>query len=260
MKPVIGLVLLGLFHSNADGSQADGDLRIVNGYELDISSAKYALSLWVDGNFQCGASIITLSHALTAGHCVYNYINYPSRITLNGGSTSPTFGGFTIPVVAVAVHPNYNANAYALVSDFDAAVLTVPVNEFGGKPNMAPIELAFAETPVGTTCYVVGWGRTNFNVPVFANSLRYAYMDIISLDTCAAVSAPSTITSNMICAKYPYGVDTCKGDSGGALICKERLSGIISFTNNECNSFLPAGFANVLAPSIRSFIATQTGI
>uniref|UniRef100_A0A182W2G7 Peptidase S1 domain-containing protein n=1 Tax=Anopheles minimus TaxID=112268 RepID=A0A182W2G7_9DIPT len=117
--------------------------------------------------------------------------------------------------------------------------------------------------PVGTRCYVVGWGRTNINSPAPTSGLRYANMDIVSQASCAAAWAPyraQSVTSNMICAKYSNGVDICKGDSGGAFVCAGRLSGVVSFTNPNCNSAWPAGFAKVVAPSIRSFIRSQTGI
>ncbi|XP_049289275.1 trypsin 3A1-like isoform X3 [Anopheles funestus] len=271
MKQVIGLVLLGLFCSNAvlvdanDETHTDGvsqSGRIVNGVGMNIASNKFLMSLWLGRQYACGASIITPSHALTAGHCAYDVRNIPNMITLYGGSTSPYTGGFTIPVITIVVHPNYNPNAATGTSDFDVAVLTVPRNAFVGKPNMAPIVLEGAELPAGTLCYVVGWGRTNINGPAPTSRLRLAYMYIVSQGTCAASWTPSAqpITSNMICAKYRNGVDVCEGDSGGALVCGRRLSGIVSFTNPDCNGALPAGFAKISAPSIRSFIRNQTGI
>uniref|UniRef100_A0A182YA70 Uncharacterized protein n=1 Tax=Anopheles stephensi TaxID=30069 RepID=A0A182YA70_ANOST len=56
------------------------------------------------------------------------------------------------------------------------------------------------------------------------------------------------------------GVDICKEDSGGALVCGGRLSGIISFTNTTCNSAWSAVFTRITASSIRSFIRNHTGI
>uniref|UniRef100_A0A182W2G5 Peptidase S1 domain-containing protein n=1 Tax=Anopheles minimus TaxID=112268 RepID=A0A182W2G5_9DIPT len=130
MKRVIGAVLLVVFCSNTvladdnDETETDGASqsgRIVNGIAVNIVNYKFALNMQYDNRFFCGASVISASHALTAGHCVYPIRNSPSR--------------------------------------------------------------------------------------------------------------------------YSNGVDICKGDSGGAFVCGGRLSGVVSFTNPNCNSAWPAGFA-----------------
>ncbi|XP_061514456.1 trypsin beta [Anopheles gambiae] len=272
MKQVISLVLFGLFCGSAvltdasdqnkpDGASQSG--RIVNGKAVSIVKYKYALSLRVNGVFDCGATIITNSHSLTAAHCVYKYPSDPSRVTLYGGSTSTSSGGIEVPVVSIALHPNYNRKAFPAASDCDVAVLTVPVNSFSGRPNMAPLALQTNELPVGTECFVIGWGRTGNNQPASVNQLRYANMNIVSQSTCATMWAEyrklcgtckQSITSNMICAKYNNGVDTCGGDSGGALVCGSGLAGVVSFSHPNCTSAWPAGFAKITAPSIRSFI------
>uniref|UniRef100_A0A182M960 Peptidase S1 domain-containing protein n=1 Tax=Anopheles culicifacies TaxID=139723 RepID=A0A182M960_9DIPT len=268
MKQVIGLSLLVVFCCNAvlaDGEQ-DGPSqsgRIVNGVPVSIANYKFALSLRIDNGFVCGASIISSTHAVTAGHCTYSVRNSPTRVTLYGGSSSPTSGGVLVQVVGIAVHPSYNPNASPGTSDFDVSVLTANTNAFVGNTNMAPIPLQTSELSVDTLCYVVGWGRTNINTPAPSNGLRFANMNIVSQSTCASSWMSFTaqrITSNMICAKYKNGVDVCKGDSGGAFVCSGRLTGIVSFSNPNCNSAWPAGFAKIVASSIRSFIRDQTGV
>ncbi|XP_053659580.1 trypsin delta-like [Anopheles marshallii] len=265
MKQVIGLVLLGLIRSNVvlagDGTQANGvshSGRIVNGVAVNIANYVYAVNMYHNNMFFCGASIITFSHALTAGHCMNDRMNDIAKIIVHGGSISPTTGGFFFQVVRIALHGGYNPNTL----ENDAAIVTVPTNAFSGKPNMGRIALQFSEMSVGTPCFVVGWGRTNINVPAPTSELRYAQMNILSQASCNAAWASYQIrfTSNMFCAKYGNGVDVCKGDSGGALVCEGRLTGIASFTNPDCNSALPAGFAKVIDPSIRNFIRSQAGI
>ena len=90
MKQVISLVLFGLFCGSAvltdasdqnkpDGASQSG--RIVNGKAVSIVKYKYALSLRVNGVFECGATIITHKHALTAAHCVYPQRFEPMRVS-----------------------------------------------------------------------------------------------------------------------------------------------------------------------------------
>ncbi|XP_040169059.1 trypsin beta-like [Anopheles arabiensis] len=241
---------------------------MVNGVAVNISNYKYALGLLLDGKLSCGASIITCSHALTAAHCVYNIENGLGRITLRGGSTSASSGGVEFPIISGAWHPNYKPTSQLNASDYDVAVLTVPANSFGGKPNMAPLALQTKELPVDTRCFVVGWGQTGIKQPTSVNQLLYANMNIVSQSSCAATWAnygtrcagcTQSVTSNMVCTQYKNGEDTCKGDSGGALVCGGRLTGVVSFSL-FCSGEWPSVFAKVTAPSIRSFIREYAGI
>ncbi|XP_061514823.1 trypsin beta [Anopheles gambiae] len=277
MKQVISLVLFGLFCGNAvvtnanvqntkEGPSHSG--RIVNGIPVNISNYKYALSMRLNGEFRCGASIITCSHALSAAHCVYNLTGPRIELTLYGGSTSASSGGVEFPVVGGEIHPYYKPNSKSNTSDYDVAILNVPANSFSGRPNMAPLALQTKELPVGTRCFVVGWGRTGENQPVSTNQLLYANMNIVSQSSCASMWAnfeklcaecKQSITSNMVCAQYYNGMDTCRGDSGGALVCGGRLTGVVSF-GPYCTGVWPSVFAKVTAPSMRSFIQLYTGI
>lgn len=63
-----------------------------------------------------------------------------------------------------------------------------------------------------------------------------------------------------MCTKYCFGVDTCWGDEGSALVCDGKLTGIAAFTNFNCDGVMPAVFSRIVDPSIRSFIRNQTGI
>ncbi|XP_052890464.1 trypsin alpha-3-like [Anopheles moucheti] len=262
MKQVIGLVLLGLICSNVvlaeDGTPANEGShsgRIVNGVAVNITNYPYALSMFYKNTYFCGASIITASHALTAGHCVEPYMEVIPLISVHGGSTSPNTGGFLIKVIKIDMLDSLNRKTF----EFDAAVVTVAKNAFSGKRNMAPIALQTSEMAAGTPCSVVGWGRTNVQVPAPTSELRYIQMNIVSQANCTAAWAGG-ITSNMVCARYGNGVDICKGDSGGALVCGGKLTGIVSFDNPRCIGSHPAGFTKVIAPIIRSFIRSHTGI
>uniref|UniRef100_A0A1S4HAJ4 Uncharacterized protein n=2 Tax=Anopheles gambiae TaxID=7165 RepID=A0A1S4HAJ4_ANOGA len=291
MKKVIILVVLGLFCENAvqandnEASRVEatvqsdvliGDInvngktkgveqsgRIINGVPVSIEIYKFAVSLRVDNRYYCGGSIISVSHVLSAGHCVYPFLTNVSRMSIYGGSTSPFSGGISIPVIRAVNHPDYNPNPPFGIHDFDVAVLTVPRNALRGRPNMAPIAIQNVQIPAGTRCYVVGWGWTDFNARTNPTELHYLNMAIVSQDSCASAYSQVNIwgiNSNMICAKGNQGTDTCKGDSGSALVCGGRLTGISSFTSSMCKTDLPAGLAKLTDPSIRSFICKETGV
>ncbi|EAU77796.2 AGAP012566-PA [Anopheles gambiae str. PEST] len=282
MKQVICLVILGLFCSNAvsaNGNEkataeaavlVNGDNvtkaeaaaqsgRIFNGVAVDIARYRFAIILRLDGQIRCSAVVISLSHALTGADAVYPYRNNIQRLTLYGGSTSPTSGGFSFQLTRIAVHPNFNPNSG--VSDFNIAVLTVPTNSFGGKRNIAPISLASAGVAIGTKCSVFGWGKTSVNLSGPANTLRSADMIITSEATCARLWAQFgvKITSNMVCAKGDRGADLCTGDYGNALVCSGRLTGV-AILSNTCGNGRDTAYTKITASSVRSFIRSQTGV
>uniref|UniRef100_A0A182W2F7 Peptidase S1 domain-containing protein n=1 Tax=Anopheles minimus TaxID=112268 RepID=A0A182W2F7_9DIPT len=267
MKQVIGLVILGLFCSNAvlaennDDQQPQGvsqSGRIINGIDAKIENHKYTLFLRI-GSEHCAAVIITASHALTAGHCVYTVGDDISKVILYGGSTFSKPNGTPIPVLKVAVHPDYKGPDEYDGRDFDIAVLTVAKNAFKGKQNMARIALQTSELPLYTRCFVVGWGRTDFKVQRASKDLRYTDMEITPLDICIAVwKKYRKVSDNTICALNKKGADTCRGDSGGPFVCGGKLTGITSFSHRFCTGEWPAGFVKIMAPSISSFIESQT--
>uniref|UniRef100_A0A182YDH4 Uncharacterized protein n=1 Tax=Anopheles stephensi TaxID=30069 RepID=A0A182YDH4_ANOST len=260
MKQVIGLVLLGLFCCNAlpaentkpDGPSQSG--RIINGKEVSISNYRYSLSLWVDNRYSCGASIITGSHALTAAHCVNNIA--ASRVTLYGGSSFLNRQVVRIAVSKIAIHPNYNPS---VSKNYDAAVITVATNAFQGKPNMAPIELQNTQVAAGTRCSVVGWGWYDNNIRQASNSLRFTDVQIVTESSCSA-TFQQTIMPDQICSINGSNIEVCKGDSGSALVCGGRVTGLVSFGRVPCTSSAPAVYAKIMGPSVRSFIRSQAGI
>uniref|UniRef100_A0A1S4H4I7 Peptidase S1 domain-containing protein n=2 Tax=Anopheles gambiae TaxID=7165 RepID=A0A1S4H4I7_ANOGA len=282
MKQVFCLVILGLFCSNSVSANKNENAtaeeavvvngknvtkaeaaarsgRITNSVAVDIAKYTFAQSLRLDGRYRCGAVVISTSHALTGAAAVYSFSNSVQRLTLYGGSTSPTSGGVSFQVIRIAVHPNYNPNGG--VSDFNIAVLTVPTNAFGGKRNIVPIPLASAGVSIGTKCSVFGWGSTNLNLLAPVNALRAAGMVITSEATCARVWAQLgvKITSNILCAKGDRAADLCNGDLGNGLVCNGKLTGV-AFLFSRCDSVFDTGYMKITAPSVRSFIRSQTGI
>ncbi|XP_050072021.1 trypsin beta-like [Anopheles maculipalpis] len=233
--------------------------RIINGPSTFIEGLRYPLSMWVNRIYNCGASIITTSHALTAAHCVYSsrtLIN-PALMILVGGTSYLNNPLVQVGVTRVAAHPNYTPTV--VTSYYDVAVLTVPTNAFAGKPNMAPIALQIAEVAAGTSCFVVGWGWFDNNIQQPSNNLRYTFLNTITDSSCS-LSQNSRISFDQICGVNGNNIDVCKGDSGGALVCGGRLTGIVSYGPVPCTSAKPTVFTKVMGPNIRNFIRSQAGI
>lgn len=199
--------------------------------------------------FSCGASVLSRSWVLTAGHCVLDYEDqYPGPYVgpgyfdvVTGSRTLSGSGGQRLAVAGVYPHPSYDPNT----NDDDVALLRLarPTS----SPEIAVIGTSSAERALddaGTDATVIGWGTTTSGGTV-SDALRYVQVPVQSDATCGGAYYPGLTdpdgylleyhASNMICAgPMAGGKDSCQGDSGGPLAVQApdstwRLIGAVSF-------------------------------
>jgi len=118
-------------------------------------------------------------------------------------------------------HEDYNDDTYAndisLLKLAGEAVFTTYI-----QPVCLPTQAS--QVPVGTTCWITGWGETQAAV---TSIMQEATVPIIDNTDCQSWSGLS-IEDNMVCAGYKEGgVDSCQGDSGGPLVCESGSSFIL---------------------------------
>ena len=237
MMQVISLVLLGLLCCNEIAAQAGAQCgaqshinvktgakevvqsgRIVNGIKVNPERYPFIVRIYYDDQFYCSGNIITPSHVLSLGVCFFYSAPLLSRVSIfmpfsmkkialnvfvfqvsiYGGDTSPYSGGIAIPVTKISIHDKfkYVFNSY----DFDVAVISVPINSFQGKTNMAPIPLQTSKVLPGSRCYVIGWGLSLNNYGNYMwNGLHYATMNIVSQSACSRSWA--SVNENFITSK-----------------------------------------------------------
>ncbi|KAL7037041.1 hypothetical protein ACKWTF_009049 [Chironomus riparius] len=221
---------------------------ILNGQPADIRNYPFKLSLHIFERFECSASVISPIWSLTAGHCVESRIS-PEYITLIGGTSNRAVGGYLFNVEEYHIHPDYNP----LTLDCDAAVMRIR-GAFWGVPNIRPVILAneACRTNAGSIVKLAGWGLNE--VGYYPNDLFEIHQEIIDNDSCY-LNWGGDITDRMLCAAVENEVDSCSGDSGGAVLQFGCLQvGIISFGSNICGYPIPSVFTRVENPIIRGFI------
>uniref|UniRef100_A0A3P9BBY1 Peptidase S1 domain-containing protein n=1 Tax=Maylandia zebra TaxID=106582 RepID=A0A3P9BBY1_9CICH len=99
----------------------------------------------------------------------------------------------------------------------------------------------------GTTCLVAGWGITEENhTSDVLKSVRVTVIGRHKCNSCEYYNYAPLITSDMVCAgsNGKKAADTCKGDSGGPLLCGFQLVGVTSFG---------AGCGDIYKPGVYSF-------
>ncbi|XP_055920473.1 trypsin beta-like [Eupeodes corollae] len=192
------------------------DGRIVGGKEISISEVPYQLSLMLDGEHLCGATLLTPQVALTSGHCV---VGEPvSSLSVRAGSSSRISGGVVVNVVNYVFHPK-----------IDVAVIKLETPLSLGSTINA-IQLV-EETPAdGTKAMVSGWGTNRSEGTSLPVQLRAASVRIISKEKCSSLpyGYGKQIKSENICAAA-FRKDACEGDSGGPLTVDGGLAGIVAW-------------------------------
>jgi secreted trypsin-like serine protease len=199
-------------------------------------------ALRYDGDFICGASLVSSQVVLTAAHCVIGDDGKavaPSHLSfILGRSQIDGPGGETIGASAVTVHERYGDPK---PSSHDVALVTLA----RAATTAAPIRLADpardrARWTPGTPATVTGWGTRAFGDVLgltTTNDLQEVQVPIVADADCASSYAltdefdPGT----MVCAGETTGFkDSCQGDSGGPLMVGDGSGsllqvGVVSF-------------------------------
>ncbi|XP_066935582.1 trypsin-like [Clytia hemisphaerica] len=143
-------------------------------------------------------------------------------------------------VTELIMHPKYDANKN---HDYDFALLKLDRKaSFNDRVRPACIPGPKTSFPVGTECWISGWGLLKEHDLTGPKILQQAKVPLIDQSTCEQAFSHMSypITSRMTCAGYDKkAVDSCQGDSGGPLVCKKRVNnadvwflwGVVSWGN-----------------------------
>lgn len=149
----------------------------------------------------CGGVLIAPNWVITAKWCTEG--RKLESIAVRSGSMSRSSGGELVTVSGVVPHPTRDA---ALVQ------LSTPVRA-------APVVVADAPGPVGTTATVLGWGQT---CP--SNGCGDLPDELQGVESVTEPDSVCAVGEDRICTRYPHGGGPCFGDEGGPLVT--RVDGV----------------------------------
>uniref|UniRef100_A0A3Q2DZ79 trypsin n=2 Tax=Cyprinodon variegatus TaxID=28743 RepID=A0A3Q2DZ79_CYPVA len=201
-------------------------------------SRPYMASLQLRGDHTCGGILIREDFVLTAAHCK------PDQVVLGAHDLNEKEKSQQrIKVGKCYRHPKYDGKL-----DYDIMLLKL-VNNAKLNKNVQPIELPKKDKkiPANLECVVAGWGKTGRNKPT-STVLKEGIEKTQFKNECDQVWKEHFTSQRMICTKFNKNKGgICEGDSGGPLICNDKLRGITSFTAvNECdNTKYPHVFTKV---------------
>jgi len=217
--------------------------RVIAGVRAKDGRWPWQILMLMGGQPGCGGAIISPKHIVTAAHCVDGYEDYPSFFKVRVGEFDrQTRSGHEkeYDVKHVFKHRDYDSPT-PINNDIAMFELEKPIlfNTY-----VQPICLPEADPPVGTECYITGWGKMK-HPGSMVRYLQQAKMPVVDKETCNAKNKASIgidVTDAMLCSGD--GGETrksgCHGDSGGPFVCKLNgrweLHGAVSHGSSRCAS------------------------
>jgi trypsin len=199
---------------------------IVGGTASEEGAWPFTAVLILDGEFTCGAAVISPTWAVTAAHCVHERGDADDFTVVVGRTNRSGRDGKEIGVSSIRVHPEYESD-----SSHDIALLAL------SQP--APVTaIAVADQADdrfeadGAAVRVTGWGD---QVPALgltsSQGMREVELRIVN-DTKCGQRNLDLKPENGVCAGALLK-DSCYGDSGGPLFAvdggKPVLVGVVSY-------------------------------
>eukprot|EP00111_Clytia_hemisphaerica_P003085 TCONS_00008761-protein len=217
---------------------------IVGGANAKNGFYPWQAAIYYDGDFLCGGSLISKKLVMTAAHCfkmlstdvdVYQIVLGDHNRDINDGNEE------TFAIRRITQHPQYNYKSDN--NDIAIMELATPAS-YGAYVNRICLPQQNEVLPVGTVCYISGWGKLYVGGSA-TNLLQELKVPIVKRKVCQQRNHFNghIVNDNMICAGYNDGMNFgsgCHGDSGGPLACAQtdgswRLYGVVSWGSPQCN-------------------------
>ncbi|XP_060113837.1 alpha- and beta-fibrinogenase OhS1-like [Heteronotia binoei] len=216
--------------------------RIIGGWECSEDEHPWLAVLYDLTMPYCAGILIDLNWVVTAAHCCLK--NRDIVIHLGEHSLSESSGHEQIRISKQTI---LFSNSTDCETECKNDIMLIKLNTAAiPTAYVAPIDLPPCPPQLGTDCTVCGWGAITSPVETFPDVPNCVNITIVETQLCED-KFPCIEPENILCAgDLKGGKDSCRGDSGGPLICGNKLQGIVSLGGNPCGQpNLPAVYTKI---------------
>ncbi|KAF5299444.1 hypothetical protein FQR65_LT01024 [Abscondita terminalis] len=210
-------------------------IRVVGGNVTKVNEFPWLAGLSKNGEFLCGATVLTRRHLLTAAHCVSG-LDYRSMSIALGDhdrKDKDRFKNIQVRRIKnVFAHKLFDKATY----NNDIAILEIDTPLFfDARIQPACLPSSALTDYTGQFAVVAGWGRTGEKEEV-STILKKVVVPF----------------ENMFCAGFEEGkIDACQGDSGGPLHVKNQggvmdVVGVVSWGRGCARPGLPGIYTKLV--------------
>ncbi|XP_057568090.1 kallikrein-7-like [Hippopotamus amphibius kiboko] len=225
LPPPLILLLSAALGSAAQEAQSDKNTNnhfILNGSKCPTGFQPWQVALLEGNQLQCGGVLVNEQWVLTAAHCRLSAYNVHMGSEQLGR-------GWKIRATKSFRHPGYSKQTY------DNDLMLVKLNSRARlSDSVQKVNLPSRCEPPGTECTVSGWGTTTSPAVTFPEKLMCADVTLISSEDCRKVYGDALGNSTLCAGNTDSSSNVCKGDSGGPLMCRGTLQGLVSWGRSPC--------------------------